>query len=54
MGGSLQRRESVEHTLLLFDVEVVRRFNTCGWLGYCLSLTAYDEEAPVEFTRTFD
>ena len=54
MGGSLQRRESVEKTLMLFDVEAVRRFNACGWLGYCLSLTTYDEEAAIEFTRTFD
>ena len=54
MGGSLQRRELVEHTFLLSDVEAVRRFNACGWLDYCLSLMAYDEEAAVEFTRTFD
>ena len=54
MGGSLQRRESVENTLLLSDIEAVRRFNACRWLGYCLSLKAYDEEVVVEFTRTFD
>ena len=54
MGGNLQRREPVEHIVLLLDVEVVRRFNACGWLGYCLSLIAYDEEAAIEFTRTFN
>ena len=54
MGGQLQRREPVEHTVLLSDVEVVRRFNTCRWLGYFLSLNAFDEEAVVEFARTFD
>ena len=40
--------------MLLLDVEVVRRFNTYGWLGYFLSLNAFDEETTVEFTRTFD
>ena len=54
MGGSSQRRESVKHTLLLSDVEAVRRFNACGWLGYFLSLMAYDEEAVIEFTKTFN
>ena len=54
MGGQLQRREPVEHTIFLSDVEVVRKFNACGWLGYFLSLTALDEEATIEFTRTFD
>ena len=53
MGGQLQRREPVEHTMLLLDVEVLRRFNACGWLGYFLSLTAYDEEVAAYFTRTF-
>ena len=51
---SLQRRESVKHTFFLSNVEAVRRFNACGWLGYCLSLTTYDEDAAIEFTRTFD
>ena len=54
MGGNLQRRESIEHAMLLSNVETMRRFNACGWLGYCLSLMAYDEEVNVEFTRTFD
>ena len=54
MGGNLQRRESVEHTMFLSDVEAVRRFNACGWLGYCLSFMTYDEEAAVEFTKTFN
>ena len=54
MDGGLQRREPVEHIFLLSNIEAVRRFNACGWLGYCLSLIAYDEEADVEFTRTFD
>ena len=45
MGGQLQRREPVEHTIFLLDVEAVRRFNVCGWLGYFLSLTTFDEEA---------
>ena len=47
MGGNLQRRELVEHTMLLSDIEAVRRFNACGWSGYCLSLMAYDEEAAI-------
>ena len=42
------------HTMLLLDVEVVRRFNTCKWLGYFLSLTTCDEETATKFTRTFD
>ena len=54
MGGKLQRRDLLENTVLLLDVEVVRRFNACGWLGYFLSLTAYDEEVTKKFTRTFD
>ena len=54
MFKNLQKREPVDHTVLLSDVEVVRRFNACGWLGYFLSLMAYDEEVAVEFTRTFD
>ena len=54
MGRQLQRRELVEHIVFLSDVEAVRRFNTCSWLGYFLSLTIFDEEAVVEFTRTFD
>ena len=54
MGGNLQRREPIEHTMFLSDIEVLRRFNACGWLGYLLSLTTYDEEAAVEFTRTFN
>ena len=54
MGGNLQRRELIEHTFFLSDVKAVRRFNACGWLGYCLILTAYDKEAAVEFTRTFE
>ena len=44
----------MEHTVLLSDVEAVRRFNTCGWLGYFLRLNAFDEEATTEFTRMFD
>ena len=32
----------------------VRRFNACGWLGYFLNSMAYDEEAAVEFTKTFN
>ena len=44
MGGQLQRREPVEHTIFLSDVEVVRQFNACGWLGYFLSLIAFDKE----------
>ena len=54
MGKNLQRREPIEHTLFLSDVEVVRRFNACGWLGCFLILITYDDEAAVEFTRTFD
>ena len=54
MGGGLQRRDPVEHVLSLFDIEAIRRFNACGWLGYCLSLTTYDEEVAIEFTRTFE
>ena len=44
----------MEHTMFLLDVEVVRRFNTCRWLGYFLSLTTFDEEAVTKFTRTVD
>ena len=44
----------MEHTIFLLDVEAVRRFNVCGWLGYFLSLTTFDEEAATKFTRTFD
>ncbi len=44
----------MEHIVLHLDIEAIRRFNACGWLGYFLSLTAYDEEVAVEFTRTFD
>ena len=44
MGGQLQQWEPVEHNIFLSDVEVVRRFNACGWLGYFLSLIAFDEE----------
>ena len=36
------------------NVEVVRRFNACGWLGYFLKLTEYDEEATTEFICTFE
>ena len=44
----------MEHTILLLDIEEVRRFNACGWLGYFLSLTIFDEEAVTKFTRTFN
>ena len=44
----------MEHTIFLLDVEVGRKFNACGWLGYFLSLTAFDEEVATEFTRMFD
>ena len=54
MGRQLQMRELVEHTMFLLDVEVVRRFNTCGWLGYFMILNAFDEEVVVKFTRIFD
>ena len=54
MGGQLQWREPVEHIIFLTDVEAVRRFNVCGWLGYFLSLITFDEEATTKFTRTFD
>ena len=54
MGGQLQRREPVEHTIFLSNVEAVRQFNACGWLGYFMSLTEFDDEAAAEFTRTFD
>ena len=54
MGGQLQRRELVENTILLSDVEAVRIFNVCGWLVYFLSLTMFVEEATTEFTRTFN
>ena len=40
--------------MLLSDVKAVRRFHAHGWLGYFLSLTAYDEEVTAKFTRTFD
>ena len=40
--------------MFLSDVEVVRRFNTCRWLGYFLSLTTFDDEVVTEFTRMFD
>ena len=40
--------------MLLSDVEAVRRFNTCDWLGYFLSLTTFDDEAASKFTRMFD
>ena len=54
MGGQLQRREPVEHSVLLYDVEVVRRFNACGWLGYFLELTEFDKEIATEFIHTFE
>lgn len=44
----------MEHTIFLSDVEAVRRFNACDWLGYFLRLTTLDEEVAIEFTRTFD
>ena len=44
----------MEHIIFLLDVEAVRRFNVCGWLGYFLSLTTFDEETTTEFIRTFD
>ena len=44
----------MEPTMFLLDVEAIRKFNTCGWLGYFLSLNAFDEEVDTEFTRTFD
>ena len=53
MGGNLQRRKLIEHTMFLYNIEVVRRFNAFEWLGYFLSLTAYDEEVATKFTRTF-
>ena len=40
--------------MFLSDVEAVRRFNTCDWLGYFLSLTTFDDEVATKFTRTFD
>ena len=54
MGGKLQRREPVEHTIFLSNVEAVRQFNACGWLGYFLSLTAFDDEGATKFMRIFD
>ena len=54
MGDQLQWQELVEHTIFLSDVEAVRRFNACGWLGYFLSLTTFDEEVATKFTRMFD
>ena len=44
----------MELIIFLSDVEVVRRFNTCNWLGYFLSLTTFDDEVATEFTRMFD
>ena len=44
----------MEHSVLLSDVEVVKRFNACGWLGYFLKLTEFDDEATTEFIRTFE
>lgn len=54
MGGQLQQREQVEHSVLLYDVEVVRRFNACSQLGYFLKLIEFDEEVATEFTNTFE
>ena len=54
MGGQLHRWEPMEHSVLLSDVEVVRRFNACGWLGHFLKLTKFDEEAATEFILTFE
>ena len=54
MRGQLQRHELVEHSVLIFDVEVVRRFNACGWLGYFLKLIEFDEEVAIEFINTFE
>ena len=42
MGGQLQWQELVEHTILLLEIEAGRRLNVCGWLGYFLSLIAFD------------
>lgn len=53
MGGQLLWREPLEHRVLLSDVEVVRSFNACGWLWYCLNLMAFDDEVASEFSRTF-
>lgn len=42
----------MEDTMLLWDVEVVKMFNACRWLGYFLSLITFDEELATEFTST--
>ena len=44
----------MEHSVLLSNVEAVRRFNACGWLGYFLKLTEYDEEASTQFIHTIE
>ena len=44
----------VEHSVLLPDVEAMRRFNACGWLGYFLKLTKFDIEVATEFICTFE
>lgn len=44
----------MEHSVLLSDVEAVRRFNACGWLEYFLKLTEFDEEEDTKFIHTFE
>ena len=44
----------MEHSVLISNVEAVRRFNACGWLGYFLKLTEFDDEAATEFICTFE
>lgn len=54
MGGQLHRHELVIHGILLADVEAVRRFSPCSWLGYFLQLTEFNEEVAPELMGTFE
>ena len=54
MGGQLQGHEPVEHSVLLSDVEAIRRFNACGQLGYFLKLMEFDDEVATKFIHTFE
>ena len=54
MGGPLKRYELVSHNVLLTNIEAVQRFHACGWLGYFLQLTKFNEEVAMDFMMTFD
>ena len=54
MGGQLLRHKPIDHSILLADVEAIKRFNACGWLGYFLQLTELNEEVAIDFMKIFD